>query len=72
MFGDEKEYGKSIMNSLLICLVDEENEKNQILQKISEKMEATYTQRIKFLIYKSVNEIPFKKLNEKVGKMKKE
>ena len=71
MFGDEKEYGKSIMNSLLICLVDEENEKNQILQKISEKMEATYTQRIKFLIYKSVNEIPFKNLNEKVSQNEK-
>ena len=71
MFGDEQEYGKSIMNSLLICLIDEENEKNQILKHISEKMEATYTQRIKFIIYKSVNELPFKKLNEKVGQNEK-
>ena len=71
MFGDENEYGKSIMNSLLICLIDEQNEKNQILQKISEKMEATYTQRIKFIIYKSINELPFKNLNEKVGQNEK-
>ena len=71
MFGDEQEYGKSIMNSLLICLIDEENEKNQILKHISEKMEATYTQRIKFIIYKSLNELPFKKLNEKVGQNEK-
>ena len=65
MFGDEDENTKSLPNSLLIGIIDPEIEKNQIIKKISEKVEASFSQRLKFLTYKSINNLPSKKVEDK-------